>query len=32
MQETTPDIEEYLLMIADHGPAVHVERLVRNYR
>jgi hypothetical protein len=24
--------EEYLLMIARHGTAVHVERLVRNYR
>ena len=24
--------EEYLLMIARHGTAAHVERLVRNYR
>ena len=24
--------EEYLLMIAQHGTAVHVERLVHNYR
>ena len=28
----TPKNEEYLLMIARHGTAVHVERLVRNYR
>ncbi|MDZ7782239.1 MAG: DUF222 domain-containing protein [Halioglobus sp.] len=28
----TPRNEEYLLMIADHGTASHVERLVRNYR
>lgn len=28
----TPDNEDYLLMIADHGTASHVERLVRNYR
>lgn len=28
----TPDNEDYLLMIADHGTAGHVERLVRNYR
>jgi len=28
----TPKNEEYLLMIADHGTASHVERLVRNYR
>jgi hypothetical protein len=28
----TPKNEDYLLMIARHGTAVHVERLVRNYR
>lgn len=28
----TAQNEEYLLMIADHGTASHVERLVRNYR
>ncbi|MDZ7842150.1 MAG: DUF222 domain-containing protein [Gammaproteobacteria bacterium] len=28
----TPDNEDYLLMIADHGTAAHVERLVRGYR
>ena len=28
----TPKNEEYLLMIARHGTAVHVERLVHNYR
>ena len=28
----TPKNEDYLLMIAQHGTAVHVERLVRNYR
>ena len=28
----TPQNEDYLLMIADHGTASHVERLVRNYR
>ncbi len=28
----TPDNEEYLMMIADHGTASHVERLVRGYR
>jgi hypothetical protein len=28
----TPKNEEYLLMIADHGTASHVERLVRGYR
>jgi hypothetical protein len=28
----TPDNEEYLMMIADHGTAAHVERLVRGYR
>ncbi len=28
----TPDNEDYLLMIAQHGTATHVERLVRNYR
>ncbi len=28
----TPKNEEYLLMIARHGTAHHVERLVRNYR
>jgi uncharacterized protein (DUF1684 family) len=28
----TPENEDYLLMIADHGTATHVERLVRNYR
>jgi hypothetical protein len=28
----TPDNEDYLLMIANHGTASHVERLVRNYR
>lgn len=28
----TPQNEDYLLMIADHGTATHVERLVRNYR
>ena len=28
----TEQNEEYLLMIADHGTASHVERLVRNYR
>ncbi len=28
----TPKNEEYLLMIARHGTAIHVERLVRNYR
>jgi Domain of unknown function (DUF222)/HNH endonuclease len=28
----TPKNEYYLLMIARHGTAVHVERLVRNYR
>jgi len=28
----TPKNEDYLLMIADHGTASHVERLVRNYR
>src|SRR6056297_1842901 len=28
----TPQNEEYLLRIADHGTAAHVERLVRNYR
>jgi len=28
----TPKNEEYLLMIAAHGTAAHVERLVRNYR
>jgi uncharacterized protein (DUF1684 family) len=28
----TPDNEEYLLMIANHGTASHIERLVRNYR
>ena len=28
----TPQNEDYLLMIADHGTAAHVERVVRNYR
>ena len=28
----TPQNEDYLLMIAAHGTAAHVERLVRNYR
>jgi len=28
----TPQNEDYLMMIADHGTASHVERLVRNYR
>lgn len=28
----TPRNEDYLMMIADHGTASHVERLVRNYR
>jgi len=28
----TPQNEDYLMMIADHGTAHHVERLVRNYR
>lgn len=28
----TPQNEDYLLMIANHGTASHVERLVRNYR
>lgn len=28
----TPQNEDYLLMIAGHGTASHVERLVRNYR
>jgi len=28
----TPDNEDYLLMIARHGTATHVERLVRAYR
>ncbi len=28
----TPENEEYLLMIARHGTAAHVERLVRQYR
>jgi len=28
----TPDNEDYLLMIANHGTAAHVERLVRGYR
>jgi hypothetical protein len=28
----TPQNEEYLLMIAEHGTAAHVERLVRGYR
>jgi hypothetical protein len=28
----TPQNEDYLLMIAGHGTAAHVERLVRNYR
>jgi len=28
----TPKNEDYLLMIAAHGTAAHVERLVRNYR
>jgi hypothetical protein len=28
----TPENEDYLLMIARHGTASHVERLVRNYR
>jgi Domain of unknown function (DUF222)/HNH endonuclease len=28
----TPKNEDYLLMIAQHGTAVHVERLVRNFR
>ena len=28
----TAQNEDYLLMIADHGTASHVERLVRNYR
>ena len=28
----TPQNEDYLLMIAAHGTASHVERLVRNYR
>ena len=28
----TPKNEEYLLMIARHGTAYHVERPVRNYR
>jgi hypothetical protein len=28
----TPANEEYLLMIARHGTAAHMERLVRNYR
>ncbi|MCP5164531.1 MAG: DUF222 domain-containing protein [Pseudomonadales bacterium] len=28
----TPQNEDYLLMIAEHGTASHVERLVRNYR
>lgn len=28
----TEQNEDYLLMIADHGTAAHVERLVRNYR
>ncbi|MCB1675400.1 MAG: DUF222 domain-containing protein [Halioglobus sp.] len=28
----TPQNEDYLLMIANHGTAAHVERLVRNYR
>ncbi|MDZ7841647.1 MAG: DUF222 domain-containing protein [Gammaproteobacteria bacterium] len=28
----TPDNQDYLLMIADHGTASHVERLVRGYR
>ena len=28
----TAQNEDYLLMIADHGTAAHVERLVRNYR
>ena len=28
----TPQNEDYLMMIADHGTASHIERLVRNYR
>jgi hypothetical protein len=28
----TPQNEDYLMMIADHGTASHVERLVHNYR
>ena len=28
----TPENEEYLMMIARHGTAAHVERLVRHYR
>lgn len=28
----SPENEDYLLMIANHGTASHVERLVRNYR
>lgn len=28
----TPENEDYLLMIADHGTASHVERVVRGYR
>ncbi len=28
----TPKNEDYLLMIARHGTAVHIERLVRNFR
>ncbi len=28
----TPENEDYLMRIADHGTAEHVERLVRNYR
>ena len=28
----TPQNEDYLMMIADHGTASHVERLVRTYR
>jgi hypothetical protein len=28
----TPENEDYLLMIADHGTAAHVEHLVRGYR
>ena len=28
----TPENEDYLMMIARHGTAAHVERLVRHYR
>jgi hypothetical protein len=28
----TPDNEDYLMQIANHGTAAHVERLVRNFR